>query len=74
MLATPTPRPGLSAYRVAFGQPRAALGPQPAPLARAPVWILPSPSGLNAHYTPDALAALFRDFRLQIESEANDGA
>ena len=34
------------------------------------VWVLPNPSGLNAHYTPAALAELFRSFRLAVESQA----
>lgn len=50
---------GVSAYRVAWERPRAALGPQPEPLAGARVWVLPNPSGLNAHYPRDALVAQF---------------
>lgn len=57
---------GLGAYRSAFNQPRAAIGPQPKPLAGAQVWILPNPSGLNAHYTLAQLAALYREVKLSI--------
>ncbi len=60
---------GISAYRAAFGRPRAAPGRQPESLDRAAVWVLPNPSGLNAHYTPADLARVFREFRLEIESE-----
>jgi len=48
---------GVTAYRAAFGHPRAAIGPQPAPLAGTPVWVLPNPSGLNAHWTLDTITA-----------------
>jgi len=54
---------GLGAYRHAFGRPRAGLGPQPDPLGGARVWVLPSPSGLNANYQLPALVKLFRELR-----------
>src|SRR5437016_3601572 len=41
---------GMTAYRTAFRRPRARLGRQDEPLAEAGVWVLPNPSGLNAHY------------------------
>jgi TDG/mug DNA glycosylase family protein len=50
---------GLGAYRTAFDRPRAAVGPQTEPLAGAGLWVLPNPSGLNAHYQ---LADLVREF------------
>lgn len=40
---------GVTAYRTAFGQKKAALGLQPEPLEGAACWVLPNPSGLNAH-------------------------
>lgn len=58
---------GISAYRTAFGQPRAVLGPQPEPIGGAALWVLPNPSGLNAHYTPADLARVYREFRLAVE-------
>ena len=58
---------GVTAYRTAFGLPRAATGPQPeaehGPLSHAQLWVLPNPSGLNAHWSLDALAAAFADLR-----------
>jgi TDG/mug DNA glycosylase family protein len=54
---------GVTAYRAAFGQPKAVLGRQPEPLAGALVWVLPNPSGLNAHYQLPGLARLFREMR-----------
>jgi TDG/mug DNA glycosylase family protein len=60
---------GISAYRLAFNAPRAILGKQPEPIETTPVWVLPNPSGLNAHYTPADLARVFGEFRRTIESE-----
>ena len=51
---------GLGAYRYAFGRPQATLGLQPDPFGGAKVWVLPSPSGLNANYQMPALVKLFR--------------
>lgn len=51
---------GVTAYRTAFGRPRAHIGRQPEDLAGARLWIVPNPSGLNAHATVDSLA---RDYR-----------
>jgi TDG/mug DNA glycosylase family protein len=62
---------GIGAYRTAFKRPRAVLGCQPEPLDTAALWVLPNPSGLNAHYTLDDLARVFREFRLAIEPETN---
>lgn len=56
---------GVSAYRTAFGDPKAKLGDQGPEkrLGGARLWILPSPSGLNAHYRLDDLAELFAELR-----------
>src|SRR4051794_22501922 len=54
---------GIGAYRTAFGRKTAALGRQPEDLAGAQVWVLPSPSGLNAHHSLAALAERFRELR-----------
>jgi len=51
---------GLSTYRIAFARPRASVGAQPERLAGARVWLLPNPSGLNAHWQAPALAEVFR--------------
>ena len=51
---------GIGAYRAAFARPRATLGEQPESIGRSRVWILPNPSGLNAHYQAGDLARLFR--------------
>jgi len=52
---------GVTAFRQAFGP--ATVGPQADPIAGIPVWVLPNPSGLNAHYTVDSLAAAFAELR-----------
>jgi double-stranded uracil-DNA glycosylase len=52
---------GVMAYRAAFDRPKAALGLQPDDIGDTAVWVLPNPSGLNAHYQRDTLAALFRE-------------
>ncbi len=54
---------GVSAYRAAFGRPQAQFGRQADRLAEAELWVLPNPSGLNAHYTPAGLAAVYRECR-----------
>jgi double-stranded uracil-DNA glycosylase len=59
---------GISAYRTAFAKRTATLGPQPEGLANALVWVLPNPSGLNAHYQLADLAQQFRMLRLSLGS------
>jgi TDG/mug DNA glycosylase family protein len=54
---------GLAAYRTAFGRPKAAIGRQPETVGGRPVWILPNPSGLNAHYKPADFARLYGEAR-----------
>lgn len=55
---------GVGAFRTAFNAPRAQPGRQPEMLGETILWVLPSPSGLNAHYQAEALASLFRELRL----------
>jgi TDG/mug DNA glycosylase family protein len=54
---------GVSAYRIAFAAPKAAVGSQDRTLAGAAVWVLPNPSGLNAHYQQPALTAAYAELR-----------
>ena len=51
---------GVTAYRTAFDRPGASLGPQPESLGDSEVWVVPNPSGLNAHETIDSLAHWYR--------------
>ena len=50
---------GITAYRTAFGRPKAAMGRQPEPLGGSELWIVPNPSGLNAHETVESLAVAY---------------
>jgi len=54
---------GIDAYRRGFARPRAGLGRQPEGLAGAALWVLPNPSGLNAHYQLRDLVTLYRQLR-----------
>jgi double-stranded uracil-DNA glycosylase len=54
---------GVVAYRAAFARPHAAMGLQQDPVADRPVWVLPNPSGLNAHYKPADFARLYAEAR-----------
>ncbi|MET9241931.1 G/U mismatch-specific DNA glycosylase [Nonomuraea sp. NPDC003709] len=47
---------GISAYRMAFARPKARIGPQEELVGGARVWVLPNPSGLNAHWTLATIA------------------
>jgi TDG/mug DNA glycosylase family protein len=51
---------GLQAYRTAFRRPEAAIGPQPELLARARLWLLPNPSGLQARYQLPEMNEMFK--------------
>jgi TDG/mug DNA glycosylase family protein len=52
---------GVTAYRAAFGAPKAVAGEQPDLLAGARVWVVPNPSGLNAHATISSLAQAYAE-------------
>ncbi len=52
---------GVTAYRIAFDNPKARLGEQPDRLAGAQVWAVPNPSGLNAHETISSLAQAYAE-------------
>jgi len=60
---------GITAYRIAFDRPQAVLGWQQEKIADAGIWILPNPSGLNAHFQLPDLARLFAELRLQAEDQ-----
>ncbi|MGI8456574.1 MAG: mismatch-specific DNA-glycosylase [Propionibacteriaceae bacterium] len=52
---------GITAYRTAFGVPKATAGRQPVDLAGAQLWVVPNPSGLNAHHTTATLAQAYAE-------------
>ncbi len=51
---------GVTAYRTAFKVPEAHLGAQEAGIVGSELWVVPNPSGLNAHETIDTLADWYR--------------
>jgi TDG/mug DNA glycosylase family protein len=59
---------GVGAYRVAFAAKGAKVGPQPDRLGETRLWVLPNPSGLNAHYDLPELAAEFERLRTAVAS------
>ena len=58
---------GVGAYRAAFGNAKAIIGEQEITIGKTRVWVLPNPSGLNAHYQPKNLARLFRELKDAVE-------
>lgn len=52
---------GITTFRIAFGAPRAAVGRQPSDIAGAELWVVPNPSGLNAHESVGSLAVAYRE-------------
>jgi double-stranded uracil-DNA glycosylase len=50
---------GITAYRTAFARPRAVPGRQPELIGNAQLWVVPNPSGLNAHESVASLAAAY---------------
>ena len=61
---------GLTAYRAAFRRPKATMGLQDEPIGERPVWVLPNPSGLNAHYKPADFARLYAEARVYADTLA----
>jgi TDG/mug DNA glycosylase family protein len=51
---------GITAYRTGFRRPKAVMGRQPRGLGDAELWVVPNPSGLNAHETVASLAEWYR--------------
>jgi len=58
---------GIGAYRTAFNQSKAKLGLQPETIGTTRIWLLPNPSGLNAHYQLNDLAKLYGELRQAFE-------
>jgi TDG/mug DNA glycosylase family protein len=59
---------GIGAYRLAFGRTEAVVGPQPDRIGASAAWVLPNPSGLNAHYRLESLTRHFRALRESLPS------
>jgi TDG/mug DNA glycosylase family protein len=58
---------GLGAYRAAWERPQAVIGRQEEMIDETVVWVLPNPSGLNAHYQARDLARLFSELKTAID-------
>ncbi|GAA2900335.1 G/U mismatch-specific DNA glycosylase [Streptomyces mexicanus] len=59
---------GVTAYRAAFGEPKAQVGEQRRTIGDTRVWVLPNPSGLNAHWTAETMAQEFARLRAAAET------
>ncbi len=60
---------GITAYRIAFQYSKAVLGLQEEKIGNSFVWVLPNPSGLNAHFTLPKLTLKFRELLLFVHGE-----
>ena len=54
---------GVTAWRTGFGRPKAVVGLQPERIGGAATWVVPNPSGLNAHVQVPDLAGIYRQLR-----------
>ena len=59
---------GVTAYRSAFGLPFASVGAQAEAFGPSRAWVLPNPSGLNAHYQLPALIEEFEALRAAVSA------
>lgn len=62
---------GIGAYRTGFGRPKAVVGRQAETIGDTRIWVLPNPSGLNAHWTAAALGEAFAELRAAAHVEGN---
>lgn len=63
---------GVTAWRTAYGCPKAQIGPQELTVGGCQTWVLPNPSGLNAHYQLPDLVRLFGDLREWVARARHD--
>jgi TDG/mug DNA glycosylase family protein len=59
---------GLQAYRTAFLRAEAVIGAQPELLGGALLWLLPNPSGLQAHYQLPEMSEMFKSLFVATEA------
>ena len=60
---------GLQAFRTAFRRPQAVIGRQPELLGGALLWLLPNPSGLQAHYQLAEMSEIFKSLFVATEAD-----
>jgi len=65
---------GITAYRAAFGRPKTVVGAQQELLGGAALWVVPNPSGLNAHETADSLGTAYRAAAVAAQIDVYDVA
>lgn len=63
---------GVTAYRTAFDDRKARIGPQERTIGTTRVWALPNPSGLNAHWTAQTMAEEYARLRLAAQATPSD--
>jgi TDG/mug DNA glycosylase family protein len=56
---------GVGSYRTAFNRRDAQIGRQPETIGDSVIWLLPNPSGLNAHFVPSKLSVIFRQLKAE---------
>ncbi|WP_240676014.1 G/U mismatch-specific DNA glycosylase [Botryobacter ruber] len=54
---------GISVFETAFGRKGSGVGLQELQLGDTQIWVLPNPSGLNAHFPPRRLVEVYRELR-----------
>jgi TDG/mug DNA glycosylase family protein len=64
---------GVTAYRIAFDDRKARIGPQERTIGDTRIWVLPNPSGLNAHWTAATMAEEFARLRAAAEADGEAG-
>lgn len=57
----------MEGYRKGFRRPKATLGIQEETIGATRLWVMPNPSGLNAHYQLADFAAMFRALKEEVE-------
>jgi double-stranded uracil-DNA glycosylase len=62
---------GVGAYRAAFSRRDAIVGLQPDLIGSTQIWVLPNPSGLNAHYPMDRLVTEFATLRKSVDADSS---
>ncbi|MYS83649.1 G/U mismatch-specific DNA glycosylase [Streptomyces sp. SID5474] len=65
---------GIGAYRTGFGRSKAVVGRQRETIGDTGIWVLPNPSGLNAHWTAAALAEAFAELRAASDPDPDSGS
>ncbi|MFD7628864.1 G/U mismatch-specific DNA glycosylase [Streptomyces sp. NPDC059851] len=63
---------GVTAYRTAFGEKKASIGPQEQTIGSTRIWALPNPSGLNAHWTAETMAREYARLRAAARADSED--